>query len=461
MSNLTAQAARVERPGWLRVPFQRAAVASHDIVAALPARLQAAVPGNYWEARFRQALVPEFLYPTLADSEPFQGKIGQKKTFTRAGVMTPDPTPLAAGADTTNGSYNIEQWTVELATYGKSLPTDMLTSNVELASQYAQDVTALGTHAGQTLNQVARNRLYDAYGGGRTYVRTTATSDSSVLVSSVTGFGFVSVNGVLTPVSPTNPLAVVIYPAGGGAGVANTVTGVNTGTNALTLGTARADTVGDSIVAANAPTTIRPTGNTIFDLSGANIVTLDMFLSAVGRLREMSVPDVDGYYVAHIDPVTELQLFRDADFKSLHSGRFDSPIFQGLSLGRFAGIDWVRNNQAPTVMGGAHASGGTAGTVKIRRPIVLGQGALIAAPLEGQGALLDGTGVQDIPNISMVEVSPGVEVSMIVKPPTDNLQRQLVTSWAWTGDYGVPTDLYAAAGDAALYKRAVVIEHAG
>jgi hypothetical protein len=67
----------------------------------------------------------------------------------------------------------------------------------------------------------------------------------------VNGFEYVLVNGVPTAVSASNPLTVTI------AGVANTVTGVNTGTSTLTLGTARVDVVGDAVVAANAPVTIR------------------------------------------------------------------------------------------------------------------------------------------------------------------------------------------------------------
>jgi hypothetical protein len=59
----------------------------------------------------------------------------------------------------------------------------------------------------------------------------------------------------------------------------------------------------------------------------------------------------------------------------------------------------------------------------------------------------------------MVTVAPGVEVARIVRPPQDRLQQTLSTSWSWVGDYGVPSDSLANA-DAALFKRAVVLEHA-
>jgi hypothetical protein len=92
------------------------------------------------------------------------------------------------------------------------------------------------------------------------------------------------------------------------------------------------------------------------------------------------------------------------------------------------------------------------------RPIVVGAGALIAAPFEGIGSLLAGTGVEDVPSIRMIPAAPSTEVALIVRPPSDRLQQVISTSWAWTGDFGVPSD--SGTGDAALFKRAVVVDHA-
>lgn len=255
------------------------------------------------------------------------------------------------------------------------------------------------------------------------------------------------VNGVPTPVSASNPLNVTI------AGVANTVTGVNTGTSTLTLGTARADVVGDYVVAANAPVSVRATGNSAYDLSSSNTVTFANFRAAVARLRKMAVPTVGGYYVAHIDPDTEAQLFADSDFKQALQGRVDSPIYRDLSIGRFAGIDWVRNLEAPTI-----SNGGSAGTLTVHRPIVLGANALMSAPFEGTNNLLAGTGVEDVPEIRTIQAAPAVDVTLLVRPAQDRLQQVISSTWSWVGDFGVPSD--AGTGDAALYKRGVVIEHA-
>jgi len=435
---LTAVRPRAARRPWFRLD-------RHDVRSTIPAAIRPMLQNGMLDRMFRDALVPEFLFPMIADSEPWQGGLGDTKTFTRKGLLTPATTPVT-GSDPSAATYSLEQWSVVMDQYSNSMDTAMLGSSMALANKFLADAETLGINAGQSINQLARNKLYAAYAGGRTWCTTAGSSDTSIIVQSVNGFSTVQVNGVPTPVSGANPLTVTI------AGVANTVVGVNAGTSTLTLGTARVDVAGDYVLAANAPTTIRATGNSAYDLSGSNVVTFANFRSAVARLRKMNVPTLGGYYVAHIDADTEAQLFNDSDFKQALQGRVDSPIYRDLSIGRFGGIDWVRNIEAPTILGGS------AGTLTVHRPIVLGGQAMMAAPFEGTSSLIQGTGVEDVPEIRTITAAPGVDVTVIVRPPQDRLQQVLSTTWSWIGDYGIPTD--AGSGDAALYKRAVVIEHA-
>ncbi|MFE7954383.1 hypothetical protein [Streptomyces sp. NPDC057413] len=415
----------------------------HDVRSTLPASIRAMMQNGLLDRVFQEALRPEFIYPAIADAEPWQGGMGDTKTFTRKGLMAPVTTPIT-GSDPTPATYGIEQWSVTMDQYGNSVDTNLLNSSMALASKFLADVQTLAVNAGQSLNQIARNKLYNAYAGGRTWVASNTTSSATLPVNNSAGFGTVLVNGVPTAVSASNPLSITVN------GTANTVTGVSG--NNLTLGTPISATAGQAVVSANAPVTIRATGSSAYDLGTSNIATFSMFRAAVARLRKMNVPTVGGYYVAHIDADTETQLFSDSDFKQALTGRVDSPVYRDLSIGRFGGIDWVRNNEAPTIQAGS------TGNVTIHRPIVLGAGALIAAPFEGMGDLLRGTGVEDVPEISMITVAPGVEVARIVRPPQDRLQQTVSTSWSWVGDYGVPSD--ATNGDSALYKRAVVLEHA-
>jgi hypothetical protein len=413
---------------------------------SLPAAIQAMLQNGILDRVFRDALVPQFLFPQIADSEPWMAGLGDTKTFTRSGLMAPATTPVT-GSDPSAATYNLEQYSVTMDQYGLSADTNMLASVMALASKFLQDNKTLAINAGQSINQVARNKLYTAYAGGRTWCTTGATTDTSIIVQSTNGFEKVLVNGVPTPVSGANPLAVTI------AGVANTVVGVTPGTpGTLTLGTTRIDVAGDYVVAANAPVSIRATGNSAFDLSSSNVATFANFRAAVARLRKMNVPTLPGgYYVAHIDADTEAELFSDADFKQALQGRVDSPIFTDLSIGRFGGLDWVRNLEAPTILGGS------AGTLVVHRPVVLGANALLNAPMD-TGNLLGGTGVEDIPEIRRINVAPGIDVELIIRPPQDRFQQTISSTWSWVGDFGVPSD--AGSGDAALYKRGVVIEHA-
>ncbi|MFR9796627.1 hypothetical protein ACL02U_12085 [Streptomyces sp. MS06] len=424
----------------------------HDVRSTLPAAIRAIMQDGLLDGMFRESLAPELLFPMIADVEPWQGAKGDTKIMTRNGLMTPDPTPTT-GSDASTGSYSIEQWTVTMDQYGKSIDTDLLQSSMTQASKYLNDVSRLAIHAGQTINLLSRNKLYAGYAGGRTYCTAAGTSDTSIEVASTDGFEQVLVNGVPTAVSASNPLTVTVD------GVANTVTGVNTSTRVLTLGTARVDVVGDSVISAQAPYSVRAgtSNDTAYNLAAGDLITFSDFRAAVARLRRMHVPAAEGSnYVAHIDSVTESQLFEDTEFQNLYRGRADSQTYRDLAIGVFGGIVWVRNEVVPYLT--TSDTGYSDLSTTVHRPIVMGSGALIAAPFDNPASLLGETGVSDVPEISMINVSPGVDVARIVRPPQDRYQQNVSTTWSWVGDYGVPSDSLAN-GDSALFKRAVMLEH--
>jgi len=419
----------------------------HDLRGVLPAALQPIMQNGILDRIFRDALLPQFLYPATASVEPVAQGIGATVTFTRDGLLSPATTPTT-GSDPSPQTLSYEQWSLSMEQYSNTMDTNRLTARATLADTFVRNVTKLGLNAGQTLNQLARNKLYAAYGGGNTWVITAQGSASTTcVVKSAAGFDTVLVNGVPTAVSAGNPLNVTV------AGVANTVVGCNLGTNTLTLGTAVTQAVGAAVVSSAAPYSLRPgSGATRYNLTGSNVMTASVAEDAVARLRTMNVPTINGNYVGHIDPVTERELFADPDFKQAYQGRGDSEVFGSLSIGTFLGVDWVRNNEAPVT-----TDGGSGGNLTVHRPIFMGADALMAGPFEGIADLLADTGVEEVPMISMIGPANGVEVAMIIRPPQDRLQQIISATWSWVGDFAVPSDITT--GDASRYKRAVVVEH--
>ena len=422
-------------------------LARHDVRSTLPAAIQAIMQPFMLERTFEDALLPDFLYPALATQRPWSANLGDTRTFTRAGLMAPVTTPVT-GSDPTASTYGFEQFSMTMDQYANSVDTNMLQSAMTLSSKYLEDIQTLGVNAGQSLNRIARGRLYAAYGSGTTWVVTAQGSASTTcVVKDATGFDKVYSNSTFVAVSAGTPLNITIN------GVANTVTAVNLGTNTLTLGTAVTQAVGDTVVSAAAPYSVRPNAKASrYNLAGSDTATAAAFRAAVAQLRSNNVPTIGGNYVAHVDPTTESQLYGDADFKQAYQGRGDSRVFGEMSIGTFLGIDWVRNNEAPTT-----TDGGSGANLTVHRPIVMGADALISGPFDGMQELLIGTGVDSVPYIRFIGPAAGAQVALIVRPPQDRLQQNISTSWSWVGDFAAPTDITT--GTPARYKRAVVIEH--
>jgi N4-gp56 family major capsid protein len=427
-------------------PF-RFDLARHDLRAVLPANVQAMMQNGLLDRMFRDALVPDFLFPATASLEPVSQGIGATLTFTRDGLLTPTTTPTT-GSDPTPQSVSIEQWSAIVEQYSGTVDTNRLTARATLADTFVRNVKKLGIQAGQSLNRLSRDRLYGAYGGGNTWVTTAQGSASTTcVIHDTAGFTTVMSNGTLVPVSAGTPLAVTVN------GVANTVTAINTGTKTLTLGTAVTQAIGDNVLSAAAPYSLRPNAKASrYNLAGSDVMNAAVVRSAVARLRTENVPTINGNYIGHIDPTTEAQLFADTDWKQAYQGRGDSAVFGDMSLGTFLNVDWVRNNETPTT-----TDGGSAGNLLVHRPIFMGAEALMANPFEGISDLLAETGVENVPYISMIGPADGVQVAMIIRPPQDRLQQIIAGTWSWVGDFAVPSDITT--GDPALYKRAVVIEH--
>lgn len=438
----------------------------------LPPSVAEIVQNGLLDGIFQDALKPTFLYDSLADLKPWASALGSQSIFTRAGLMTPNATAIT-GADATAATYPFEQYSVKMDQFGNSIDTNLAVSAQAMASKFVEDNKILGINAAQSLNLLAQNTLYGAYGEGTTYgigntssVTVPVADASGFLYSSVVQSTTSTVNGVLGAPSiqlnavGTGANALPITINGVAASCVGATVTANHASDTITLAVAQAVTAGWPIVASNAPVQYRPNARaSASQLVAGDIATLSLFESAVTRLRQMNVPTVNGAYQAHVGPATVNELFQDANFRQVYQGRFDSPAYTSLTLGsgveymgRFIGIDWFLNNVTPAVTSTTGPGATQAGTLQVFRPIVCGDGPLIKAPFENMGDLLAGLNAGSTVQIDMIG-----GVARVWRAPLDRLGQVVSSTWSFIGGYCVGTDLNT--GDAAAYKRAVVIEH--
>lgn len=440
-------------------------------ISNFPAALQPIIQQGFLEREFQQALRSKIGYRACSDREEFAVGIGETLTKTRAGLKPAVTTPLAASTNTNldnglvPGSWNVEQFTLTLNHYAATMDLNMVTSRVGIASQFLQNAYVNGEQAARSLDDLARNTLFNAYFSGNTRVRSGLTSAGpTVSVDDIRGFQTGFVNGVQQAVSSANPLIVTIgsdiYTLIGAAPDATNVStspGGISGVLTLSTNVSISDgSAGNTVQAATSSLVLRPNarGNTAL-LQTGDTLSMTNVLDAVADLRLNAVPDIDGAYNCYLDPISARQLFADQDFQRLFIGSTSAnEIFrpgQGV-INEFLGLRFVLTTESfvqphPTLAGAI-----------IRRPIVVGQGALIEGDFAGMAA-------DDVaPKDSIVSLVDGV--CMVTREPIDRLQQIIAQSWYWIGGFCAPTDtttnnLTVPTATNATYKRAVMIEHMG
>jgi hypothetical protein len=440
-------------------------------ISNFPAALQPIIQQGFLEREFQQALRSRIGYRACADREDFAVGIGETLTKTRAGLKPSVTTPIAASTNTnldnglTPGSWNVEQFTLTLNHYAATMDLNMVTSRVGIASLFLQNAYVNGEQAARSLDDLARNALFGSYFGGNTRVRTTlGAAGAQVAVDDVRGFLTGFVNGAQQSVSSGNPLNVTIGAdiyvlVGVGPDATNVSTTPGGVSGVLTLASAISvsdGTAGNSVQAATASLILRPNARTNTGLlQTGDTLSMTNVLDAVAGLRVNAVPDIDGAYNCYLDPISARQLFADQDFQRLFIGSTSAnEIFrpgQGV-VNEFLGLRFVLTTESyvqphPTIAGAI-----------VRRPIIVGQGALIEGDFAGMAA-------DDVaPKDAIVSMVDGV--CMVTREPIDRLQQIIAQSWYWIGGFCAPSDtttnsLTVPTSTNANFKRAVMIEHMG
>jgi hypothetical protein len=371
------------------------------------------------------------------------------------------------------------------------MDTHMPTSTVAAANLFLTNIRQQGLQAGMSVNRIARNNLFRAYLAGNTVVTAAVGSTDTVLkVASLNGFGDVlrpEISARPNPVSPSFALPIDI-----GVGVAKRrlyVIGVTPNDPAdpngpgdiLLSGQVGAAFVARSpVVSIYASRIIRPAGGASVDsISATDTFLLQQAINAVAYLRRANVaPHDDGFYHAHISPLTNAQVFADPVFQRLNQSLPDGEAYREGFIGHLSGVMFFLNTDSPeTTNSGALVSTGSASFyspdlggeivngngVAVGHTILTGKGALVEKYLDEsqfttEAGITGKTGVFDIVNNGAVVMTD--RIRLIMRAPVDRLQQKVSHTWSISTSFTPPSDILAPSGPE-RFKRAIVLQHAG
>lgn len=460
-----------------------------SVIAQAP-EIRALVQDGILERAFHDSLFPKLLFRAEASPVLWPANVGDRMIFTGAGLLPKNQRPLVPGNDPTPKTFSSEQWEATAQQYADSIDTHMPTSMNAIANLFYRNAQQLGLQSGQSLNGVVRNRLYNAGLSGWTVADGIQASVNILRVKRLNGFtrarrpDLVAGSPVrYDPVSASNPLPIKLF-AGSELSrnvVAFTpdVAGDEVGPGTITLDGAAVTVANRDYVMADTKTVLFRVGggNKVDDLGNTDLVKLADIRLAVARMRQQNVPEhQDGYFHCHFDPTSEAQLFGDTEFQRLMTSLPDYYAYKQFGVGVLLGVIFIRNNECPlpdTVVGGSTASyslddnfagelfnTGAASGMKVHRLLFCGQGQIMEYYQDLSNLITEAgiTGRTADPRITNNGIDVFTDrIQLIIRAPLNRLQDMVSTSWKFIGDWPVRTD--GAVGDAAYYKRCVVIEH--
>lgn len=461
-----------------------------SIIVGVPANVLQLHQQGALERAFHDGLFPGLMYRAEAMAEQWQANTGEEMFQSRPGLLAPTTEPLTPGVDPVPQTLSWEQWIVKLDRYGSTIDTHIPTSVTANANLFMRHIHQLGLQAGQSLNQIPRNRMFRAYLSGQTVTTAAAlNTDTTIKVAALNGFrDVVQPGSTVRPaaVSATTPLTIRIMNA---TPISASVVGTipddpsdpdGPGTLVLAAATGAAVAARTPVLSDYAPDVLRSGGgNSIDAISAADTLTLQDVINAVSMLRTHNVPPHDdGYYHVHVPPLGNAQFFADPAFQRLHTGMPAGLTYQKGYLGEIAESRIWNNNESPTRLnsGARTATGSKAfysrgigaettneAGVNILRAIVTGKGCVYEKYLDESQYVTEAGVTGKVGEFTLVNNGLQVlvdRVRLILRAPLNRMQDEVAASWSYTGDFPIPSDVTAGSGQQ-RYKRAVVIEFAG
>jgi hypothetical protein len=460
-----------------------------SVIAQAP-EIRALVQDGILERAFHDSLFPKLLFRSEATPVQWPGQVGDRMLFTAPGLLPKNTIALVPGVDPTPKAFSAEQWEATANQYADSIDTHMPTSMNAIANLFYRNAQQLGLQAGQSLNAIARNRLYNSALSGWTVADGAFTAVNTIRVKRLNGFTKARRPDLAAgspvrydPVSANNPLPIKIF---AGSELSRNVVaftpdnaGDDIGPGTITLDGAAVTGLDRAYIYSDANTRIvRVGGGFKTDgITSASLFRLQDVRSAVARLRLQNVPEhTDGYFHCHLDPVSEAQVFADNEFQRLLTSLPDYFMYKQFGIGVLLGTIFIRNNEAPlpeTVVGGSTATfsladafagelyaNGLSSGVRLHRPLFVGQGAIMEYYQDLANLITEAgvTGKTAEPRITNNGIDVFTErIQLVIRAPLNRLQDLVSTTWKFIGDWPVRTD--GAVGDAAYFKRVICVEH--
>lgn len=467
-------------------------MAAQGIVLGIPPAILNLVQLGLLERAFHDPLFPALIYRQEALFEEWEANVGTQITMSRSGTLAPIVVPQVPGQDPVPQTATYEQWVTTMIRLVGSIDTHMPTSAVAQADLFMRNLQTLGLQAGQSVNRVARNALFQPYLGGQTMSTvTTASTDTQIQVASVNGFTTVvnpGTNPRPTPVTSANPLAITI-PQGSGTTLTNTVIGVQLNNvndpnspGVLLLGAQVGAIVParTAVLSTVAPTVIRAGGGTGVDaITAADTLTLSDINNAVQALRTNNIqPHDDGWFHGHLPPIMNAEIFNDPAWQRLNTALPDHSNYKTGWVNPTLGVLFYMNSESPTPLTTTGlVSTGNAGAqyafdiggevtnnlgVNINRTIITGKGALIERGFDemkyiSEAGVTGKIGEFDVMNNGLYISTD--RIRLYIRSPIDRLGDVVSSTWSITTSFAAPSDITATSGPS-LYKRAIVIESA-
>ena len=158
-----------------------------SVIAQAP-EIRALVQDGILERAFHDALFPRLLYRGEATPVLWPANVGDRMIFTGTGLLPKSQRPIVPGNDPTPQTFTSEQWEAVAQQYAATIDTHMPTSMVAIANLFYRNAQQLGLQAGQSMNGIVRNKLYNASLAGHTVVDGAQGPVNTIRVKRINGF---------------------------------------------------------------------------------------------------------------------------------------------------------------------------------------------------------------------------------------------------------------------------------